>query len=151
MPANCLAGDAGSNGVGGLLDEARSLLRDSSSRLELALQDARRRIRDGSPDWLRRRSGYDPFDGTGRVDDGGATLVVQEDRADGTDLLTIRYVHGDTGSLQTYAGAGLNRTQYFDELADQRPALMNDRPSTQRCGRRRGSGCRVARQRTDCC
>ena len=127
MPGTCQAGDAGSNGLSGLLDNARNLLRDGSSRFELTLQDARRRVRDGSPDWLRRRSGFDPFDDSGYVDDEGATLVVQEDRADGADLLTIRFLRGELGSLQTYAGAGVNRTQYFDDLADRGPALMNSR------------------------
>jgi len=127
IPGNCEAGDTGSNGLSGLLDDARSLLRDGSSRFGLALQDARKRVHDGSPDWLRRRSGLDPFDDSEYVDDEGATLVVQEDRADGTDLLTIRFLRGDLGSLQTYAGAGINRTQYFDELTDRGPALMNNR------------------------
>ena len=127
MPENCQAGDAGSNGFSGLLDDARNLLRDGSSRFGLALQDARKRVRDGSPDWLRLRSGLDPFDDSDYVDDEGATLVVQEDRADGADLLTIRFFRRDLGPLQTYAGAGINRTQYFDDLTGRGPALMNNR------------------------
>jgi len=106
-----------------LLLDARSLVRDGASRFETALRGAGKRL-DNSPDWLKRRSGVAPFVGNDRVDDGGMKLVVQQDRPDGADLMTVRYVLGNPGSLQAYAGAGISRTRYFDALTDLGPTLL---------------------------
>ena len=107
-----------------LLLDARSLVRDGASRFETTLRGAGKRVRDTSPDWLKRRSGFDPFDRNDRVDDGGMKLVVQQHRPDGADLMTVRYVLGDPGSLQSYAGAGISRTRYFNALTDLGPTLL---------------------------
>jgi hypothetical protein len=129
MPAVCSADD-GTQGAGaattpaGYLQDARTFVLDGASRFETALKSASRRVLDGSPDWLRRSSGLDPFAGNDLADDDGARLVVQQDRPDGADLLTVRYVRGNAGSLQAYAGAGLSRTRYFDALTDQGPTLL---------------------------
>lgn len=47
-----------------------------------------------------------------------AQLVVQQDRRDGTDLLTLRYPLAQRGGLRAYAGAGLNQAVYFAESSD---------------------------------
>jgi len=107
-----------------LLQDARTLVQDGASRFEAALKGAGRRVREGSPDWLRRRSGVDPFAGNDQADDDGTKLVVQQDRPDGADLMTLRYVRGDPGSLQAYAGAGISRTRYFDAMTDRGPTLL---------------------------
>ena len=62
------------------------------------------------------------------ADDGDVCLVLQDDRPDGTELLTARYTLHDRGALQAYAGAGLNRAQYFhDDPTDPGPTLFNKR------------------------
>jgi len=108
----------------GFMHEARAAWKDTTSRLEAALRQVRHKARGGKPDWLRHRSGTEPlaFD-TSRV---GSLmrLVVQDDRPDGADLLTVRYMLDDRGALQTFAGAGLNRAEYFVDGPDPAPALM---------------------------
>jgi hypothetical protein len=110
-----------------LIQGARSLLLESTSLLESALQDTRRKVRRGSPDWLLRRSGSDLFDVDASPRAAGTTLVMQDDRPDGTDLLTVRYVLGRAGPIKTYAGAGINRTEYFDTTAEPGLAMMSRR------------------------
>ena len=62
------------------------------------------------------------------ADDGAVCLVLQDDRPDGTDLLTARYTLHDHGALKAYAGAGLNRAQYFhDDPSDPGPTWFNKR------------------------
>ena len=78
-----------------------------------------RRVRRSEPDWLRRRRGDDTVDSLASAGDGTVCIVVQEDRPDGTELLTARYTLQDGGTWRTYAGAGLNHAQYFlDDAAD---------------------------------
>jgi hypothetical protein len=47
-----------------------------------------------------------------------AQLVVQQDRRDGTDLLTLRYPLAQRGAVRAYAGAGLNQAGYLAEASD---------------------------------
>ena len=87
------------------------------TRLEHSWRDLWRsvgeRMRSAQPDWLQFRSGDEPVEVTASAGAGALSLVVQEDRPDGTELLTARYTLLDRGDLRTYAGAGLNRAQYF--------------------------------------
>jgi hypothetical protein len=55
-----------------------------------------------------------------------AQLVVQQDRRDGTDLLTLRYPLAQRGPLRTYAGAGINQAVYFADASDG-PILLTRR------------------------
>lgn len=87
--------------------------REGIARLGNLWTDARLRLRDDQPDWLHLRSREAPSETLPVADAGGTYLVVQEDRADGTDLLTLRYALADAGGLRAYAGAGLNRAQYY--------------------------------------
>jgi len=48
--------------------------------------------------------------------------VLQQERRDGPDLLTVRYPFAARGSLRTYAGAGLNQAVYHVE-SQTRPTL----------------------------
>lgn len=79
-----------------------------------------RHVRDAEPAWLKHRAGEDPTGDNVAAGQGAFCLVLQEDRADGTELLTARYTLRDDGALRTYAGAGLNQAQYFHD-ADGEP------------------------------
>jgi hypothetical protein len=81
----------------GLLQDARTLVLDGASRFESALKSAGQRVRVGSPDGPRQRSGVDPFAGNDFADDAGPKFVVQQNRPDGADLMTVRYVRGNPG------------------------------------------------------
>jgi hypothetical protein len=87
--------------------------RDGAARLHKLLRDPKRRSRADDPDWLRYRSGTDLVEARLSATDGDVCLVLQQDRPDGTDLLTARYTLHEGGVLRTYAGAGLNRARYF--------------------------------------
>ena len=52
--------------------------------------------------------------------------MLQEDRADGTDLVTVRYPRRQ-GPLRTYAGAGLNHAQYYVDEDAAGPSLLTRR------------------------
>jgi hypothetical protein len=86
------------------------------------------RVRSAQPDWLHLRSGHESADVTVSAGAGALCLVVQEDRPDGTELLTARYTLLDRGDLRAYAGAGLNRAQYFGDTAGEAgPTLFTRR------------------------
>jgi hypothetical protein len=107
---------------------ARHWWREGASRMQGLLHEARRKARHVEPDWLRHRDANDVVDAPMSAADGGLCLVLQEGRPDGTDLVTARYTLHDLGALRTYAGAGLNRAQYFhDDTADPGPTLFNKR------------------------
>lgn len=53
-----------------------------------------------------------------------AQLVMQQDRRDGADLLTVRYPLLSRDPLRTDAGAGLNRAVYFSDDA-RAPVMLN--------------------------
>jgi len=94
------------------ISNARLLLEDSTVRLESLLQQRFRTIPRDKPDWFREQSRMD-FDGGEISADEPLQLVMQQDRRDGTDLLTLRYPIVERGDFKTYAGAGLNRAVYF--------------------------------------
>jgi hypothetical protein len=64
------------------------------------------------PDWLLEDS-QDKVDPSPHPGTDSAQLVLQQDRRDGADLLTVRHPLFARGALRTYAGAGINRTTYF--------------------------------------
>ncbi len=89
----------------------------SSSRGDTELWEALSRHlpaqRPSAPDWIRRRSKGTAEPRAALSDDW--QMVLQQDRADGADLLTVRYPLAEVGLFSTYAGAGLNRTTYYAE------------------------------------
>jgi len=96
------------------LPSAREPLRERASRLETLLAVPLRAPVGLGPDWLRALSRHTPLDPAAAPDD-SLLLVVQKDRPDGTDLVTLRYPMVTRGGLTAYAGAGLNRTVYYAE------------------------------------
>ncbi len=89
--------------------------------------DARLRLRDDVPDWLHHQSRQDRASTLPARDAGTAYVVLQEDRADGTDMVTLRYGLGRQGPLRAYAGAGLNRAQYYVDDDAAGPSLLTRR------------------------
>jgi hypothetical protein len=83
----------------------------------------------GKPDWLNEqpRSGFDRDDVSPSLVIDSMQLVVQQDRRDGTDLLTVRYPLLALGELRAYAGAGLNQAVYFAETSDIAPTYLSRR------------------------
>jgi hypothetical protein len=76
-----------------------------------------------------------------------AQLVVQQDRRDGTDLLTLRYPLAQRGAMLAYAGAGFNQTGYLVE-AREVPTLFtrHDRPRSLGAAAEVGAEFRVSQQ-----
>jgi opacity protein-like surface antigen len=89
--------------------------------------DARLRLRDDVPDWLHHQSRQDRAATANSREAGAAYVVLQEDRADGTDLVTLRYALVQQGALRAYAGAGLNRAQYYVDEDTAGPSLLTRR------------------------
>jgi opacity protein-like surface antigen len=88
--------------------------------------DARTRLRDDVPDWLRHeRKGRAPEQPERAA--GDAYVVLQEDRPDGMDLVTLRYALVRQGALQAYAGAGLNHAQFYVEDVATGPSMLTRR------------------------
>jgi hypothetical protein len=108
------------------VNNALLLLQDGTMRLESLLQQRFHTLPRNRPDWLREQSRLD-FDGEVSAD-GALQVVVQQDRRDGTDLLTLRYPVVERGGFRTYAGAGLNRAEYFAGSAGaDAPAVISRR------------------------
>jgi hypothetical protein len=88
--------------------------------------DARTHLRDDVPDWLHHQR-------KGRASEQperaacAAYVVLQEDRPDGLDLVTLRYALVREGALQAYAGAGLNHAQFYVEEAAAGPSMLTRR------------------------
>jgi OmpW family len=88
--------------------------------------DARARLRDDVPDWLHHQR-------AGRVSTpreslaGDAYVVLQDDRPDGTDLVTLRYALVQQGPVKAYAGAGLNHSQFYVDEAAAGPSMLTRR------------------------
>ena len=105
------------------------------ARLQKLLRNPNRRTRADDPDWLRYRSGSDLVEARMSTTDGDVCLVLQQERPDGTDLLTARYTLHEGGALRTYAGAGLNRARYFhDDPDDPGPTRFSRRNSNTSMG-----------------
>jgi hypothetical protein len=66
-----------------------------------------------SPDWLSRPSSSLVDTREQAADE--VLLVMQRERSDGAEMLTLRFPIAELGNVLTYAGAGLNRTVYFAE------------------------------------
>ncbi len=88
--------------------------------------DARTRLRDDVPDWLHHERKGRASEQPERAA-GAAYVVLQEDRPDGMDLVTLRYAMVRQGALQAYAGAGLNHAQYYVEEAATAPSMLTRR------------------------
>lgn len=131
--APCVAAAADNDGLqrphgfSEFMSGARALLQDGTSRLETLLQERFHAISRDMPDWFREqtRDGFD-VDAPATVDT--LQVVVQQDRRDGTDLLTLRYPIVARGDLRAYAGAGINQAEYyFADDGDARPDLISRR------------------------
>ena len=81
-------------------------------------------LRRKHPDWIVEQS-HDTVDPQTNPGDDSAQLVLQQDRRDGADLLTLRYPLAEHGALRAYAGAGLNQAVYFEDGGE--PAIMSRR------------------------
>lgn len=101
--------------------------RDGVGLLGSLWDDARLRLRDDVPDWFHRQSRQDRASTLPTGDAGAAYVVLQEDRADGTDMVTLRYGLGRQGPLRAYAGAGLNHAQHFVDEDAAGPSLSSRR------------------------
>lgn len=66
------------------------------------------------PDWIRDVSHQD-YDPQAQPGGDALQLVLQKERRDGADLLTLRYPLAERGAVRAYAGAGLNRAVYYAE------------------------------------
>lgn len=107
------------------VEVVRDAWQASQSRLHEILARTLTVVRREQPAWLVEESqatldpGADPSDSV-------AQLVMQQDRRDGADLLTVRYPLVSRGALRTYAGAGLNRAVYFADDANA-PVMLTRR------------------------
>lgn len=93
------------------LGGARDAQPAGQSRLQELLARTLAVVRRDRPSWLLERT-RDPAD-PALIPDDLAQLVLQQERPDGAELLTLRYPLLAHGRLRTYAGAGLNRAVYF--------------------------------------
>jgi outer membrane protein W len=82
-------------------------------------------VRRDRPQWLVEQS-QAAIDPDAPAVDTVAQLVVQQDRRDGAELLTVRYPLAARGALRAYAGAGLNRAVYFGG-EDVEPTMLTRR------------------------
>ena len=96
------------------VDAVREVWQASQSRLHEFLARTLTVVRRDRPQWLVEQS-QAAIDPDAPAMDTVAQLVVQQDRRDGAELLTVRYPLAERGALRTYAGAGLNRAVYFGD------------------------------------
>ena len=107
------------------VDAVREAWQTGQSRLHELLSRTLTVVRRDRPQWLVEQS-QDAIDPDAPAADTVAQLVVQQDRRDGAELLTVRYPLGERGALRTYAGAGLNRAVYFGDN-DGTPMMLTRR------------------------
>ncbi|MBK7903595.1 MAG: hypothetical protein IPJ97_12125 [Proteobacteria bacterium] len=88
--------------------------------------DARTHLREDNPDWLHHESKGRASNLSERAA-GSAYVVLQEDRPDGMDLVTLRYALVRQGALQAYAGAGLNHAQFYVDEGAPGPSMLTRR------------------------
>jgi OmpW family len=105
-------------------EPAESTQASGVARLQDFLKHQFRAVRRKRPDWIVEQS-HDTVDPQTHPGDDSAQLVLQQDRRDGADLLTLRYPLAEHGALRAYAGAGLNQAVYFQD--DGEPAIMSGR------------------------
>jgi len=96
------------------VDAVREVWQAGQSRLHELLARTLTVVRRDRPQWLVEQS-QAAIDPDAPAADTVAQLVVQQDRRDGAELLTVRYPLVERGALRTYAGAGLNRAVYFGD------------------------------------
>jgi hypothetical protein len=96
------------------VDAVREVWQAGQSRLHELLARTLTVVRRDRPQWLVEQS-QAAIDPDSPAADTVAQLVVQQDRRDGAELLTVRYPLAERGALRTYAGAGLNRAVYFGD------------------------------------
>lgn len=87
--------------------------------------DARARLTDDAPDWLQHLSRHKPA--AASPASGAAYVALQDDRADGMDVVTLRYRLAGEGALRAYAGAGLNHSRYLVDDPAAGPSLLTRR------------------------
>lgn len=68
--------------------------------------------RSKHPEWVREQSSHE-FDPDASRTANGTYLMLQQDRRDGADLLTVRQPLLERGGMRAYAGAGLSRATYY--------------------------------------
>ena len=107
------------------VDAVREAWQTGQSRLHELLSRTLTIVRRDRPQWLVEQS-QDAIDPDAPAADTVAQLVVQQDRRDGAELLTVRYPLAERGALRTYAGAGLNRAVYFGDN-DGAPMMLTRR------------------------
>jgi hypothetical protein len=107
------------------VEVVRDAWQPGQSRLHELLSRTLTLVRRDRPQWLVEQSGYavDPGANAGEK---STQLVMQQDRPDGADLLTVRYPLLARGALRTYAGAGLNRAVYLNDDSGA-PAMLSRR------------------------
>lgn len=116
--SHCLAAD-------GTRDESAADAQASgAARIQEFLKHQFRAVRRKRPDWIVEQS-HDAVDPQTRPGEDSVQLVLQQDRRDGADLLTLRYPLAEHGALRAYAGAGLNQAVYFEDGGE--PAIMSRR------------------------
>jgi hypothetical protein len=96
------------------VEAVREVWQAGQSRLHELLARTLTVVRRDRPQWLVEQS-QSAIDPDSPAADTIAQLVVQQDRRDGAELLTVRYPLAARGALRTYAGAGLNRAVYFGD------------------------------------
>lgn len=102
-----------------------------AARIHEFLEHQFNAVRRKRPDWIVEQS-HDEVDPQTRPGEDSAQLVLQQDRRDGADLLTLRYPLAEHGALRTYAGAGLNQAVYFEDGGE--PAIMSRRNRSRSLG-----------------
>ena len=128
---------------GGMLREA---LQAGQSRLQELLGSHLNFTRRSRPEWLVERS-HEEFDPAAQASDDSLQLVVQRDRRDGADMLTLRHSLATKGALRAYAGAGINRTRYFVDQGDTQELLLRrNRDSAIGAAAELGAELRVSQQ-----
>jgi hypothetical protein len=107
------------------LDQSKADAQASgAARMQEFLKHQFSAVRRKRPDWIVEQS-HDAVDPQTRPGEDSAQLVLQQDRRDGADLLTLRYPLVEHGALRAYAGAGLNQAVYFEDGGE--PAIMSRR------------------------
>jgi len=81
------------------------------------------RARRGGPDWVRQISDA-IFDRQGSTSDDWH-IAMRRDRTDGAEMLTVRHPLPALGPVETYAGAGVNRSVYYAE-SDLEPTVLGN-------------------------
>lgn len=141
-PGLACAGDSEGPSVRGLWQQGEVKLHELRDFLGRHLKMTDRE----EPEWVLELS-QEKIDPGAQPGAAAAQLVVQQDRRDGTDLLTLRYPLAQRGGVRAYAGAGLNQAVYFAEPGDA-PTLLTRRERHRSVGAAAevGAEFRVSRQ-----